>query len=1031
MLCILVRENKMIEKIGFNFNLQKALDKKELTKKNIPSESEKSDNSSQNAQIPSSQLLHSYFVSFGQNKDYDTQPDDIEEKIIKKSPKSSGKDKMSEIENNLSYYGEKLFNDSKALAKKYKHNEITQLHVLRAGLASIKTYMDKLDSGEASYDDESSFSTYITLENDLGRTIFKDKTKRDIIRPVIEKEIVEIDKKLAELPAAKAALNSKIKFSKDFLNDIYSFYTQDNEKALSGDGLVHDQTIFDAAYYPNNDQIKKEILTPFRTILKDEIQMDKTPMSKRIHLSFYDDKASNIWKNLAVGTNMTILHDKDLSPSYLINSFLSVFDNSKNGFGSLTKDNTVIVNFNDNGEIDSNYINKKIHQFGKDKDKNYIMLMSIMDEDLNSLSVDETNVEIFKNAPKNVKFVMVADKDIYYNESSSGELQKLFKNFGEISMPLMNITQTKEMFKEQPALTAEIKKPFSQPAIERCIEAASQLEGNYPEKAQKVMELVSAYYVDKDKISESDVINYIKEAKEIFKPVENDSSIKVVFDTEIKLNDMVGTPSTKKEAQSIVDRIKDKSIGTKGFVIYSQDGSVGAGRKYTAQAIAGEAKIPYIEINAVDFGTKDVDLFGFGMLSPEASMKKLFGIVKAQAETNSSKSAVLFVENFDYFSYGEYVSEYHEKAMSQLIREMNKAQEQGLNIVVIGSMGDPAYIGQATSKSFKFIDQIEVESPGSDEKARAEIIDYYIKKKEIKLAGNVEQKSAIKKHINLLMERCSYLEILTLLDKAKNVARERKHNEIEKGDFTEAYLQLTSGRPASLQEPTYRKQLVTSHECGHATNGIIMEELAQKENRPDHAGNYVNFITLDPRGTFGGAVYFSDELNPEWSFEKIFSDIVVDFGGNSCEKHFYGQDGSWGITADMRAATHMASMATMLMGQGKHFGKKSLNGMWVISEQDKDNMNKDIDTMLTNAQLVSDAITEVYQDFNKEFVKKYSSKVGTGECIIQREEFLKMLNDWRAKQPAEKQKEFELLDKTILAVIDATKRGVKCKKQGE
>ena len=130
----------------------------------------------------------------------------------------------------------------------------------------------------------------------------------------------------------------------------------------------------------------------------------------------------------------------------------------------------------------------------------------------------------------------------------------------------------------------------------------------------------------------------------------------------------------------------------------------------------------------------------------------------------------------------------------------------------------------------------------------------------------------------------------------------------------------------------------------------------------------------------------------------------------------------------MQNATHTATMAAGLMGQGKHFGKKSIDGMWVISEKDKDNLNKDIDVMLTNAQLVSDAITEVYEDFNKEFVKKYSSKVGTGECIIQREEFVKMLNDWRAKQPAEKQKEFELLDKTILEVIAATKRGVKCHK---
>ena len=133
----------------------------------------------------------------------------------------------------------------------------------------------------------------------------------------------------------------------------------------------------------------------------------------------------------------------------------------------------------------------------------------------------------------------------------------------------------------------------------------------------------------------------------------------------------------------------------------------------------------------------------------------------------------------------------------------------------------------------------------------------------------------------------------------------------------------------------------------------------------------------------------------------------------------------------MEMATRSASMASAIMGQGKHFGKKSVNGMWVMSEKDKDNINKDIDVMLKNAQLVSDAITEVYEDFNKEFVKKYASRVGTGECIIQREEFLKMLNEWRAKQPPEKQREFELLDKTILDVIAATKRGVKCLKDGE
>lgn len=182
---------------------------------------------------------------------------------------------------------------------------------------------------------------------------------------------------------------------------------------------------------------------------------------------------------------------------------------------------------------------------------------------------------------------------------------------------------------------------------------------------------------------------------------------------------------------------------------------------------------------------------------------------------------------------------------------------------------------------------------------------------------------------------------------------------------------------------------------------------------------------------FGGAVFYSADTNPEKSFETTFANLVNGFGGNSCEKHFYGEDGSWGINCDMKQNTYLASIATGLMGQGKYFGKKSIDGMLIMSEKDKDNFNKDIDVMLTNSQLVSDAITQVYEDFNKEFVKKYFSKVGTGECIVQRDEFLDMLNKWREKQPPEKQKEFKLLDNTILEVIAATKRGVKCHKAGE
>lgn len=127
------------------------------------------------------------------------------------------------------------------------------------------------------------------------------------------------------------------------------------------------------------------------------------------------------------------------------------------------------------------------------------------------------------------------------------------------------------------------------------------------------------------------------------------------------MKDITGKDSTKKEASSLVRRIKSETLGTKGVIVYSQDGTAGSGRRFTAKAIAGETHIPYMEINTMDFGTKDVDIFGGGALSPEASIKKLFSIVRTQAESSPHKAAVLFIENFELFSFGEQVSMYHQK----------------------------------------------------------------------------------------------------------------------------------------------------------------------------------------------------------------------------------------------------------------------------------------------------------------------------------------------------------------------------------
>lgn len=185
-----------------------------------------------------------------------------------------------------------------------------------------------------------------------------------------------------------------------------------------------------------------------------------------------------------------------------------------------------------------------------------------------------------------------------------------------------------------------------------------------------------------------------------------------------------------------------------------------------------------------------------------------------------------------------------------------------------------------------------------------------------------------------------------------------------------------------------------------------------------------DFVTLDPRGWFGGAVYHGDDKNEERSFEKVFSDIVCAYGGHSAEKLFYDMDGSYGISADLESATRRAEVMVKTMGQGARTGKMSLDGNNNISPTLRSLTENDMQVILRNALTISDLITDAYADFNREFTNKYSHLVGTGDCLIDGDVFRKELNDWKARQTPQKQEELKNCDELILDTIKKTKKGL-------
>ena len=135
-------------------------------------------------------------------------------------------------------------------------------------------------------------------------------------------------------------------------------------------------------------------------------------------------------------------------------------------------------------------------------------------------------------------------------------------------------------------------------------------------------------------------------------------------------------------------------------------------------------------------------------------------------------------------------------------------------------------------------------------------------------------------------------------------------------------------------------------------------------------------------------------------------------------------DGSSGISSDLAQAAGAAKRGIEYFGLGYNTGKIS-NAVGIKSAKYNENVFKDMDVILTNAQIVSDMITDGYKEFNKWFTKKYSKRIGTDECMVDGDDFRKALKKWKKSLSTEMKANLEIMDDIIMDVIKSTKNGKK------
>lgn len=204
----------------------------------------------------------------------------------------------------------------------------------------------------------------------------------------------------------------------------------------------------------------------------------------------------------------------------------------------------------------------------------------------------------------------------------------------------------------------------------------------------------------------------------------------IIYDTGKNLNSLYGKETTKKDIEAIVRQIKSGNIGTKGIILYSKDEEAGSGRKFTAEVIAGEAKVPFLEIDTSDFATAAYE--NENRIPPQVAMSKIFADAKKAAAQNEHKTAIIYVNNFEEFAFsGPYLPGY-KQAMSQLAKEMAAAEAENLNILVLGSTNE--YYVDALPVFVKGFDQrLVVDTPAYNKQSRKEVLTHRIEKESFRL----------------------------------------------------------------------------------------------------------------------------------------------------------------------------------------------------------------------------------------------------------------------------------------------------------
>ncbi|SEK25533.1 cell division protease FtsH [Ruminococcus sp. YRD2003] len=375
----------------------------------------------------------------------------------------------------------------------------------------------------------------------------------------------------------------------------------------------------------------------------------------------------------------------------------------------------------------------------------------------------------------------------------------------------------------------------------------------------------------------------------------SNAKIYVKAQTGKSFDDVAGQDEAKEALEEIVDFLhnpnKYADIGAdlpKGALLV---GPPGTGKTLLAQAVAGEANVPFFSISGSEF----VEMFvGMGA----AKVRDLF------KQANEKAPCIVFIDEIDTIGKKRDGSlggnDEREQTLNQLLTEMDGFDGKK-GVVILAATNRPESLDPALLRPGRFDRRIPAELP--DLAGRVAILKVHAKK--VKTEENIDYNA-----IARATAGASGAELANIINEAALRAVRNGRKLVNQSDLEESVEVVIAGyqrKNAVISQK--EKEIIAYHEIGHA-----LVAAKQKDAAPVHK------ITIIPRTS--GALGYTMQVDEGEKFlltkEEALARIATLTGGRSAEELIFNSCTS-GASNDIEQATKLARAMVTRYGMSDSF----------------------------------------------------------------------------------------------------------------